>query len=65
MVYCWGSYKPCNHPNPPTPSRKKVTPTHTLPKKNSCPPNSNRKSMEKKVSHYPLGNQIYQKLKKC
>ena len=36
-----GSYKPCTHPNPPTLSQKKVTPTNTHlhpAKKRSHPP---------------------------
>ena len=51
------------HPHPV----KKVIPTHTHPhsdKKMSCPPKSSLKSMEKKIFHNPLVNQIYQNLKK-
>ena len=70
----------------PTPSQKKVIPTHTQPKKGDTPsphtkprkdhthphlvkkrrylPKFSCKCRENKISHYPLGNQICQKLKK-
>ena len=51
----------------PHSDKKKVRLTHTRPypaKKMSCPPKSSRKSMEKKIFHNPLVNQIYQNLKK-
>ena len=62
--------------HPPTPSQEKVTPTHTQPKKGhthtqphlaqkrTCPPKFSCKCKEKKVFHFPLSNQICQKLKK-
>ena len=66
--------KNINHPHPakkrshpPTPSEKKFIPTHTCPhpaKIRSFTPKFCRKSMEEKIFHYPLVNQIYQKLKK-
>ena len=51
-------------PHPPTPSLKKGHPHPHPAKKWSYPPKSSRKAMEKKIFHYPLVNQIYQKLKK-
>ena len=50
------------YPHPPTPSQKMVTPTHTQPKKGHNHPNP-AINLGKEVFHYPLGNQIYQKLK--
>ena len=65
------------HPHPATPGQEKVTPIHTQPKKGhahphpptisqkrSYPPKFRRKSMGKKLFHYPLLHQIYHKLKK-
>ena len=63
-----GSYKPCTYPHPPTLTHtqpKKATHTYPNPAKDRpYPPISSRKSMEKKVFHYLLVNQIYQKLEK-
>ena len=64
------------HLQPSIPSQKKVhihshlakkrsySPNHYLPKKRSYPPKSSRISMDQKIFHYPLVNQIYQKLHK-
>ena len=63
--------------HPPTPSQKKPqspTPIHMQPRKSHTHPHLaknrtyplkfSRKCREKKIFHYPLGNQICQKLKK-
>ena len=65
------------YPHPATPSQKKETPppyTHTQPRKDHTHPHLVKKRRylpkfscrckENKISHYPLGNQICQKLKK-
>ena len=57
--------QPKKGPHSFTPSQKKsYSPNHYLPKKRSYPPESSRISMDQKVFHYPLVNQIYQKLHK-
>ena len=57
--------QPKKGPHSFTPIQKRsYSPNRYLPKKRSYPPKSSRISMDQKSFHYPLVNQIYQKLHK-